>query len=218
LPAEVNVEGIKNSIHAVLFDFGGVLAEEGFRLGLQSLARQQGLDIAAIHGEGTRAMYDSGFILGRGSAADFWTLMRQRTGLIGDDALLTQTILSGLVLRPAMIDLVRQLRAMGCVTGILSDQTHWLDTLNEQNPFYSAFDRIYNSYYLGKGKQDLTVFADVAADLKLPPADILFVDDDAGNVQRAREAGMQAILYSDQPGLMAEMEKLGIVFNDLERN
>jgi putative hydrolase of the HAD superfamily len=33
------------AIKAVLFDFGGVLAEEGFRNGLQALAREQGLDV-----------------------------------------------------------------------------------------------------------------------------------------------------------------------------
>ncbi len=31
-------------IKAVLFDFGGVLAEEGFREGLKSIGRKNGLD------------------------------------------------------------------------------------------------------------------------------------------------------------------------------
>ena len=207
---EAVLVGVTGSIRAVLFDYGGVLADEGFRHGLEALAKDQGLDVADMRGEGMRAVYDSGFVLGRGSVSDFWALLRQRTGLVGDDASLTHAILSRFVLRPAMMSLVKRLRAAGFITGVLSDQTYWLDSLNERDEFFSAFDRIYNSYYLGKGKQDPTLFADVASDLGLPPANILFVDDDPGNVQRAQVAGMQAIRYVDQPGLIAAMERVGI--------
>lgn len=201
------------AIRAVLFDFGGVLAEEGFRNGLAALAEEQGLDTAALPYEGMRAVYDSGFVLGRGTAADFWALLCERTGLRGDDARLTERILSGFVVRPWMIEMVRQLRAGGYVTGILSDQTHWLDTLDAEYHFFDAFDRIYNSYYLGKGKQDQGLFADVAADLGMPCSAVLFVDDDTSNVERARGAGLQAIHYVDQASFRAEMQNLGIKIN-----
>jgi putative hydrolase of the HAD superfamily len=60
-----------NIIRAVLFDFGGVLAEEGFRNGLQSLAKEQGLDVKALPKAGMHAVYDSGFVLGRATVTDF---------------------------------------------------------------------------------------------------------------------------------------------------
>jgi len=198
-------------VRALLFDFGGVLAEEGFRNGLLALAKEQGLDVAAMPKAGMRAVYDSGFVTGRGTAADFWALLRQRTGLTGDDAVLTEKILSGFVIRPWMIDFVRQLRVQGYVTGILSDQTHWLDALDARDHFYAAFDRVYNSYYLGKGKQDPSLFADVAADLGLSPSMILFVDDDAGNVERARSAGFQAVHFVDQQGFINDLKEKAII-------
>jgi putative hydrolase of the HAD superfamily len=196
------------AVRAVLFDFGGVLAEEGFRDGLVTLAMEQGLDVEAMPAEGMRAVYDSGFVLGSGTASDFWALLRTRTGLVGDDDTLTERILSGFVIRPWMIDVVRQLRAKGYVTGILSDQTHWLDTLDERYCFFDAFDRIYNSYYLGKGKRDPTLFNDLALDLKMPTSAMLFVDDDAGNVARARDAGLQAIQFVDRKGFTTELERV----------
>lgn len=197
-----------NAIRAVLFDFGGVVAEEGFRDGLVALATEQGLDAGNTHREGILAVYDSGFVLGKGTEADFWALMRRRTGVAGADAKLTGRILDGFIIRPWMIDLVRQLRARGYVTGILSDQTRWLDTLNKRDNFYEVFDRIYNSYYRGKGKQDPSQFTDVAADLGLPPAAILFVDDDPGNVARARDAGLHAIQFVDRADFTCELERL----------
>jgi len=44
--------------------------------------------------------------------------------------------------------------------------------------------------------------------LTLPPAALLFVDDDMGNVQRAREAGYQGLLFVDQQACIAELERL----------
>ena len=196
------------TISALLFDFGGVLAEEGFRNGLVALANEQGLDAEAMPKEGMKAVYDSGFVLGRGSAADFWELLRKRTGLVGDNEKLSERILSGFVIRPWMLDLVRQLRNQGYITGILSDQTYWLDTLNEKYHFVDDFDRVYNSYYLGKGKQDPTLFSDIAIDLDISPAMILFIDDDATNVSRARNASMQAIQFVDKEGFISELKQI----------
>lgn len=197
----------QSQINTVLFDYGGVLAEEGFRNGLISLAKEQSLNIEEMPTEGMKAVYDSGFVLGRGSAADFWKLMRERTGLVGDDAVLTERILAGFVIRPWMIDLVRELHEQGYATGILSDQTHWLDELNERDHFYHVFDHIFNSYYRGKGKQDPTLFKDVAAELGLPLSEILFIDDDAGNVNRARDAGMQALQYVDKESFIQQLKQ-----------
>ena len=191
---------------AVLFDFGGVLAEEGFSDGLEALGRVQRLPVADMTQAGMQAVYDSGYVTGQGNAADFWKLLRERTGLRGDDAVLTKTILDGFVVRPWILELVQRLRALGYVTGILSDQTDWLDRLDASQHFYRCFDRVYNSYRLGKGKRDPSVFGDVAADLGLPPAQILFIDDNQHNVERARSAGMHAIRYRDRKRLLDELD------------
>ena len=197
-----------NGIRAVLFDFGGVLAEEGFRNGLAALAVEQGLDATNMTEAGMQAVYDSDFVLGKGTVADFWALLRQRTGLAGTDNDLTRRILDGFIVRPWMIELVQQLHDRGYVTGILSDQTDWLDTLDKRDRFYRIFDKTYISFYLGKGKRDPSLFADVAADLGLPPSAILFIDDDAGNVSRAREAGLQALQFIDRQRFTDELEQI----------
>jgi len=112
------------------------------------------------------------------------------------------------VVRPWMMDLIGELKARGYVTGILSDQTHWLDILDEHYHFYKAFDHIFNSYYLGKGKQDPTLFADVATILRLSTAEILFIDDDAGNVARAQASGYQGLQYKNREQFLVDLEKV----------
>lgn len=195
-----------DSIRAVLFDFGGVLAEEGFGQGLESLAKEQRLAVDDMTLQGMDAVYDSGFVVGSGSASGFWSMLRARTGLRGDDTDLTARILDGFVIRPWMLELVERLRGQGYVTGILSDQTDWLDWLDARYHFYDRFDRVYNSYYLGKGKRDPSLFGEVADDLGLPPPKILFIDDNRGNVERAKAAGLQAIRYRGRETFLQALE------------
>lgn len=199
---------MSSAIGAVLFDFGGVLAEEGFRNGLVALASEQGLAVEQMPEEGMRAVYDSGYVTGRGTVSDFWALLRERTGLAGDDDTLSERILDGFVVRPSMIELVRQLGDKGYVTGILSDQTDWLDTLDGRYHFYDAFDQIYNSYYMGKGKRDVSLFSDVAADLGFAPGEIVFIDDNQANVERARSCGLNGIEFISEEDCLARLEAL----------
>ena len=67
--------------------------------------------------------------------------MRKGTGLQGSDTELTQRVLDGFILRPWMIERMQQLSAQGYITGILSDQSHWLDWLNERDQFFQYFGR-----------------------------------------------------------------------------
>ena len=198
----------KVAIRAVLFDYGGVIAEEGFYNGLVDLAEKQSLDVNNIPEQGMKAVYDSGFVLGHGTAADFWALLRKRTGLEGDDDFLTNKIINGFQIRHWMIELVRGLRSKGYVLGILSDQTHWLNELDSRDHFYHEFDHVYNSYYLGKGKSDPSIFTDVVNKLNLQPAEVLFIDDSEKNVQTARKMDLRAILYVNRERFVSELEDI----------
>ncbi|MEZ5542366.1 MAG: HAD family phosphatase [Pseudomonadota bacterium] len=200
----------KPPVSAVLLDYGGVIAEEGFRNELAAMAEEQGLDPTAVMRVARRVVYESGFVLGWGTEQAFWAAMRADAGLRGADAELTQRVLAAFVLRPWIIEHVRHWRARGYVTGILSDQMHWLDWLDGRDRFFRHFDHVYNSYHLGKGKRDPTLFHDIAARLALPPGEILFVDDLQSNVERAQAAGWQTIRYVDRAGFEAELARLGL--------
>jgi putative hydrolase of the HAD superfamily len=197
-----------NSIKAVLLDYGGVIADEGFQNGLRAMAREQGLDEDTMMNVASSAVYSSGFVLGQGTENEFWKCMREGVGLKGSDADLTKRVLEGFVLRPWMIERVKQLNAQGIVTGILSDQTHWLDWLNERDHFFENFDHVFNSYHMGKGKRDPGLFHDITKQLALSPGEILFVDDIKNNVIRAQSAGWQTIHYVDKASLLEMLDKL----------
>lgn len=200
----------KQFIKAVLLDYGGVIADEGFQNGLRAMAREQGLDPEVMMNVARDAVYDSGFVLGQGTEQAFWAMMREGSGISGSDAALTQRVLEGFVLRPWMIELVQQWCAQGCITAILSDQMHWLDWLNERDHFFGYFDHVFNSYYMGRGKRDPALFVDIADQLALSPAEILFVDDMKSNTTRARDAGWQSIFYVDKESFLIRIDEFSM--------
>ena len=193
-------------IKAVLFDYGGVLAEEGFKEGLFELAKRQGLDPQRIARMGRAIMYSSGYIINQGTERGFWQIMRLRTNLRGGDRELSDTILNRFRLRPGMLEFVRLLRAKGFITAIVSDQTDWLERLDERDGFFREFDHVFNSYRLGKSKRDPSLFDDVAQVLGIEPEEALFTDDTPGHVARAKERGMHVIIYEDENQFRSKAE------------
>ncbi|MGP8153654.1 MAG: HAD family hydrolase [Smithella sp.] len=196
------------SIDVVLFDFGGVIAEEGFRNGLDAIAKANGLDEKEFFQAASEAISLSGYVSGKAPEKEFWKELKKKTGIKGDNADLRTEILSRFILRSWMIDLVKKLKYEKIIVGILSDQTDWLDKLNEQFCFFRWFDHIFNSYYLGKGKWDISIFDDIAQALNTKPDRILFIDDNPENIDRARKKGWKVIRYVDRESFEKEFKKI----------
>jgi FMN phosphatase YigB (HAD superfamily) len=203
-----NIKKGNGKIDVVLFDFGGVIAEEGFKQGLKVIAKANGMDEKIFVQAAFDAIYASGYVLGKAPENAFWKELKEKTGVKGDNSALMKEIFSRFVLRRWMIDLVKRLKSEKIVTGILSDQTDMLDKLNERYDFFKWFDHIFNSYHLGKGKRDVTLFDDIARTLKTEPSGILFIDDDPGHVERARQKGWHAIQYMNQEAFQRDLKKI----------
>jgi putative hydrolase of the HAD superfamily len=199
---------VSERLRAVLFDFGGVLAEEGFRQALQALAARNHLDETRMLQACHDAIYGSGFITGRGSEADFWRALRTRISFRESDDEVRADVLARFRLRPRMLGLARDLRARNIRCALVSDQIDWLDRLDAREPFFHEFDRLYISYRLGKGKADASLFDDVVADLGVHPREALLVDDNTGNIERAVSRGLNAWLFTDEDACLARVAPL----------
>jgi len=203
-----DITGADGKIDVVLFDFGGVIAEEGFKQGLTAVAGASGVDEGAFVQAAFDIIYSTGYVLGKAPESEFWDALRRETGVRGDDAFLRNEIFSRFILRDYMIDLVNKLRAGGIKVGILSDQTDLLEELDRKYDFFRLFDYVFSSYHLGKGKRDPSLFDDVARTLSARPDRILFIDDDPGHVDRARQKGWKAMLYIERAGFQKELEEI----------
>ncbi len=192
-------------VKAVLLDFGGVLSEEGFRDGLAAIARLNGIAEESLIALGHDLVHETGYVLGKAGEQAYWQAIRERAGIHSSDEALRREILSRFKLRPWMIEIVRRLREAGVTVAVLSDQTNWLDELDRRDDFFRFFDRVFNSYHLGKSKRDPEQFDDVLAVLGVPAGQALFVDDDAGHCERALQRGLHVIHYTDRDVFLKEL-------------
>lgn len=192
----------------LLFDYGGVLAEEGFHDTFTELSSRAGRPPEELPAIAMDAVYESGYVTGHGNESDFWSLLRSRFPLGTSDNWLSEEILRRFTLRPAMLELVDQLRSLGYHTAILSDQTDWLDRLELRDHFFNHFDHVYNSYYLGSGKRDAATFDMVLQSLSIAATGAIFIDDNPENIQRAQSRGIQGIHFTNKASLCLELSEL----------
>lgn len=195
-------------IKAVLFDFGGVLAEEGFREGLKAIAGKHGINPDMFYAVASELVYETGYVTGGANESDYWNALRKEAGIRKDDEALRHEILGHFVLRTEMIKIVQELKEKGFIVGILSDQTNWLGELDEKDDFLRHFDYVFNSYRIHKSKRDPSLFTDVCGSLGLSPEEVLFVDDNIENVQRAGAQGLKIIYFRDIDQFKTELRQL----------
>ena len=184
-----------DSIKAVIFDFGGVLAEEGFREGLWAIGRKNGIDPEEFRKTADELIHETGYVTGRSDESEYWDMLRMKTGIKGTARELRDEIVTRFVLRPEMIGLADKLADRGLITAILSDQTNWLDEIDRDTPFFRHFRYVFNSYKIKKSKRDPSVFRDICAAMGVDPDTSLFIDDNAENIQRAANEGLKVIRF-----------------------
>ena len=190
----------------ILFDFGGVLAEEGFRNGLIAIAQLNNLDPEAFLHKAHDITFNRGFVLGNTDEKAFWQDLREHTDIQGSDKELRNEILSRFTLRAWMLEIVKRLHSNSLLLAILSDQTNWLDELDQQFDFFKLFDHVFNSFHLGKSKKDISLFEDVLAEMGVKAEQSLFIDDTKENIERAKLKGLHTIHYQDRDTFIQSLQ------------
>jgi putative hydrolase of the HAD superfamily len=195
-------------ITSIVFDFGGVIAEEGFKEGLAAIGTGNGLDPERFFAVARELIYETGYVTGHAPEAAYWDAVRRATGVQGADVDLREEIISRFVLRPDMLDAVDRFWTQGFQVSILSDQTDWLDEIEVATGFSRRFDRVLNSYHLGKSKREPSLFHDVAAMLHKKPEEIMFIDDNENNVRRAAAQGWNAMHFRNVESFRRELTRV----------
>lgn len=201
---------MRSEIKVVLFDFGGVLAEEGFYEGLLAIGMKNGLDPEAFFRTVDSLIYGTGYLVGLSDEASFWSAVREQTGIVGSDDELRQEILTRFVIRPKMLAVVDGLRAQGSIVAMLSDQTNWLEELDRETSLSRRFDRVFNSFTIHKSKRDATVFKDVCEALGVNPEETLFVDDNINHINRAQGRGLHTIHFTGSEDFEEQLKTFAV--------
>ncbi len=197
-------------IDTVIFDFDGVIAEPGFRIGLAQRALSSDLTLEQVARQGMRALLKSGYVTGQGSEAQFWAMLTATVEMAGSSVELREAILASSQIRQPMLGVVKGFRDRGLTVALLSDHTDWLDQIIADNRLDDHFDFLFNSYHLQQCKRDELVFDRVARLINATAEHSLFIDDNPANVERAVSRGFSGIVYQSHQQLLGELSELGL--------
>ncbi len=202
---------------ALIFDFGNVLAFFDYgRIGA-ILGRSLGLSgeefLARARNAGFTALlqrYESGGM----SSEEFGRSVGALMGFSITHDEFAAAWSDIFWLNEPVAKLVADLKARG-YTLVLGSNTNDLHATHYRRQFAEAlahFDALVLSHEVGHIKPSTPFYLACAEAAQAEPADCIFIDDLPENIEGARAAGLQAVLYSgDTDSLVEELAGLGVI-------
>ena len=158
-----------------------------FRADPEALAELRGLETGAL------------------SEPEFEETFGRRLGLSNPDGLI-DSMFAGMKPLQAMVDAVREIRADGMLTGLISNS--WSTGHYDRELLDQLFDETVISAEVGLHKPQPEIYTLTAERLEVGPAACLFVDDLRENCQGAEGVGMTAVLHRSADETIARLTEL----------
>jgi putative hydrolase of the HAD superfamily len=201
---------MKQSVKAVIFDFGGVLSRQPRPAAIRRMSAACGLSpdrFLQLFRE-LRPEYDRGTL---GFEA-YWRSFLQAAGRAPEDGLIAwlqaRDLDSWTHARRPMVRWSRRLRRGGWVTAVLSNMPRdLLAPIERRFRWLGEFSvRVY-SCEVGRIKPEPEIFAVCLDRLGLQAQEALFLDDHPGNVTAASRLGLQALEFRSPGKCAQELEE-----------
>jgi epoxide hydrolase-like predicted phosphatase len=193
------------TIRAVFFDLGGVIIRTEYQAPRELLAERLNLtyeDLNKIVFEGDSGRKAS---LGAITTEEHWAAIAHRLRLpASETSRLRADFFAGDVIDRGLLDFIRKLRPR-YKTGVISNAWPDLREYMVENKFDDAFDAIVISSEVGVMKPELKIYRLALGQLKVEPAEAVFVDDMPANVEAARLLGMQALRFQSPEQILGEL-------------
>ena len=181
-------------INAVIFDWGGVLIDDPAPALFKYCANAFGVSV-----ERYVTAFDiciNGFQTGAVTEQQFWANMAQHLNATMPKvaSLWTEAFMAAYRPRQEMFSLASRLRKTGCKTAILSNtEMPVVEIINKQK--YDSFDITVLSCLEGMAKPGKGIYNLTLNRLGVLAGQALFIDDKPENIDGAKQAGLQTILF-----------------------
>jgi putative hydrolase of the HAD superfamily len=187
----------------VIFDYGEVISlpqSQADRAVIASLAGA-GDGPAAQRFWAAYSAHRDGLDQGTAGVAAYWRAIARDTGARWDEArvheLWAADFRSWLSINPAIIDLLTDLRAGGTSLALLSNAGPDYGSYFRHGPLGDFFTACYVSGELGLLKPHADIYRHVLDDLRITPAEAIFVDNRELNVTGAEALGITGHVFTD---------------------
>lgn len=198
------------SIELVLFDLGGVLVQ---LKGMATMGELTGMASDELWGRWLACPWVRRFESGRCTPDEFatglvaeWELPISREELLAEFRSWPTGPMDGAA---ALVADAGERTAVGCLSN--SNRLHWDDVAGWDLMAHFDEGLRFLSFELGAVKPDRAIFDLVAQRLPVPPGRVLFLDDNAPNVEGARAAGFGARQVDGPAAARQALESAGVL-------
>jgi len=201
------------ALRAVIFDYGRVLTGPPDPAAYAELMRITGLSADRLDQFywKDRNAYDEGKLTG----LEFWRQIVRDEGLkLAEPEIAELNLWDARMWTrgdPTIVAWQLAIKERGLLTAIVSNMG---DTVHEhmvrELRWLSRFDVLVWSYQLGIAKPDPAIYRYALEKLGTQPAETLFIDDKAENVDAAVALGMKGIVFSDVEKLRTDLVQSGM--------
>lgn len=206
----------KNTIRAIIFDFGRVLTMAPDESSRDRMRLLSGLDSGRFMAayDNRRLDYDRGML----DSESYWKAVLRTAGAaeerisgLNGEFVRSMTgfdIASWTVIRTPMVDWVRALKESGRKTAILSNMPgDHAKYVKRSFDWIDLFDVTVFSCEVKLIKPEPTIYAECLRRLEVSPEEAVFIDDGETNVTAARAMGMHGIVFHDLAGLSVSLNE-----------
>ena len=200
---------------ALIFDFGNVVAHFDYRKAASKLGARLGLSgeelldrLRPLGFSDLLKSYESGKI----SAEEFSKGVSELIGLEITHHEFVAAWADIFTANESIAPLFAFFKREG-YTLVLGSNTNDLHASQFRRQFAETlthFDRLVLSYEVGHIKPSESFYLACAEAAEAEPADCVFIDDLAENVEGAKAAGLVGVLYQSTEGLLRDLEALGV--------
>jgi len=193
---------------AVLFDFGGVLTTSVWD-SFAAFLRGEGLDpdtIKNLFRHDPEALADlRGLETGALTEGEFEAKFGRRLGLKDPEGLI-DSMFAGMRPDEAMVATVKELRAAGLLTGLITNS--WSTTHYDREMLAELFDTSVISAEVHMHKPQPEIYLLAAERLRVSTREAIFVDDLRENCEGAEAVGMTAVRHHNASETIARLAEL----------
>jgi putative hydrolase of the HAD superfamily len=201
------------SLRAVIFDLGGVVLGSPLHA-IARFEREQGIPdgfvnrvVARTGPEGAWGRLERGLLDVAGFVPVFEAECAEAGQPLSARALM-ERIGEAAAPRPDMLAAIGRIRARGLLAAALTN--NWVgndgDTRSSGGLLREHFDAFFESAALGLQKPDPRIYQHACRELRIQPAEAVFLDDIGRNLKTARALGMTTIRVVDPQSALEELE------------
>jgi len=185
-----------SELEVVLFDWAGVLTSDGFA-DLSKYEKDFGIAKNALQVAKNKHWLD--LRIGEITEDEFWRKTFIDAGIGPADnfiEMVRKDVRDSHVPYESTFEIARIFKSKGMKVGIMSNTCKgWLTYWDNKYGLSQLFNPMITSYELGYAKPDGRYFSLATKRYKLEPYKTLFLDDQEQNVEAAKSAGFQAVLF-----------------------